>query len=224
RILMFACACIIFSLTDIELSGGIAGKVWLDEYVCLEGETYKSPLRFVSAVIPNNHVLSVHYHDPVYDSEYVFKTAMLQGAIIPESTLKPEDFQQHGYRPRYGFNNQSRDNYRQNRTATVANRIANNSLANCQMSSSLMSSAHGGNESFYGSYKSSSCSERHSSQYQQNKHYSSNNYNNNNNNHNNNYNNNSYNYNNRGTIINNYIFFFLFVYFKNYVKRFKFYY
>lgn len=163
---------------DTHLSGGIAGKIWFDEYVCLEGETYRSPIRFICPDIPNNHVLSVHYHDPVYDSEYVFKTSILEGAIIPEATLKPEDFQQQGFRPKYGFNYQSRDYYRQTRTGTVANRIIQNSLNNTQLPS-LMSSATGGNESFYGSYKSSSYSERQASS-QQNKQISNYNYNNSN--------------------------------------------
>ncbi|CAF0857952.1 unnamed protein product [Brachionus calyciflorus] len=176
---------------DTSLSGGIAGKIWYDEYVCSEGETYRSPIRFICPDIPNNHVLSVHYHDPVYDSEYVFKTNILEGAVMPEATLRPEDFHQQNYRPRYGFNNQSRDNYRQNRTGVVANRMIQNSIGGNadgdQQIPSLMSSAHGGNESVYGSYKSSSTyterqSGNYTSSYQQNRQQS-------------NY---SYNYNNRG--------------------------
>jgi hypothetical protein len=65
---------------NTELSGGIGGKAWYDEFVVLEGETFISPLRFYCPDITNNRVLSVHYHDPVYDNEYIFKSNILDGA------------------------------------------------------------------------------------------------------------------------------------------------
>ena len=62
------------------LSYGIGGRVWYDEYVVFEGGTFTTPLRFYCPDITNNRVLSVHYHDPVYESEYVFKSVILEGA------------------------------------------------------------------------------------------------------------------------------------------------
>lgn len=172
---------------DTTLSGGIAGKVWFDEYVVLENETYPSPIRYVCPDIRNNHVLSVHYHDPVYDTEYVFRTNILEGAKFPEATLRPEDFeQQRGYRPNLGFNNNNRYDYRQNRNSNVANRMLQNSLGSSGGGGeggdlpSLMSSAHGGIDSVYGSYKSSSTFVSHSgnnSSYQQYRQQGSYNYN-----------------------------------------------
>jgi hypothetical protein len=65
---------------NTDLCYGIGGKVWHDEYVVLEGGTFYTPLRFYCPDITNNRVLSVHYHDPTYDSEYIFKTTILDGA------------------------------------------------------------------------------------------------------------------------------------------------
>lgn len=63
------------------LSSGIAGKIWVDEYVVFEGETYPSPITNICPNINDNHVLSMHYHDPVYETEYVFKANVLEGAV-----------------------------------------------------------------------------------------------------------------------------------------------
>jgi 5'-3' exoribonuclease 2 len=108
---------------NTTLSGGIGGKVWYDEYVVLENETYPSPLRFYCQDIENNKVLSVHYHDPVYDSEYVFRANILDGAVMPDAVLKPGDYDPNRgqYRPRTGFN--PNNNYRQNRHVDAANRM-----------------------------------------------------------------------------------------------------
>lgn len=64
---------------DTSLSNGIGGRVWFDEYVVFEGDTFTTPLRFLCPDIEDNRVLSVHFHDPVYDSEYVFQTKILDG-------------------------------------------------------------------------------------------------------------------------------------------------
>ena len=66
---------------DTNLSNGIAGKIWFDEFIVNEGETYRSPITFICPDINNNHVLSMHFHDPVYDSEYIFKANILEGAM-----------------------------------------------------------------------------------------------------------------------------------------------
>lgn len=157
---------------DTKLSGGIAGKVWYDEYVVLEGETYPSPIKYQCADIKNNQVLSVHFHDPIYEDEFIFKSCILEGAKIPEATLRPEDFesnQRGGYRPNLGFSNQRYQDYRQNRNATVANRFIQNSMGAQDQIPSLMSSANGGLDSLYGSYKSTNTNSSYQNQqnYQQ---------------------------------------------------------
>ncbi len=68
--------------TSIEIntseSGGIAGKIWCDECAILENEVFKSPIGYVCPDIVNNKVISVKYHDPVYDNEFIFKTTILE--------------------------------------------------------------------------------------------------------------------------------------------------
>lgn len=66
---------------DTSLSSGIAGKIWRDDCAVLEGETYRSPISYVCPDVNNNHVLSMRFHDPVYESEYVFKANILEGAM-----------------------------------------------------------------------------------------------------------------------------------------------
>ena len=190
-----------------SLSNGIAGKIWCDDNVVSEGQTYKSPLGYMCPDIKNNKVVFCHFHDPVYDNEYVFKTNILEGANMPEAVLKPEDFEPNrGYRPNFGYRNNNND-YRNNRNAGPANRMINNSLGQ----EGVASSAYGGQSSVYGVYKTNNNMPQNSNNnynnnynnnnYQQNR--GGNNYNsnynrsnsyNNNNNNNNNYNrNNSYN-------------------------------
>ncbi len=112
---------------ETSLSGGIAGKLWLDEFVCGERQTFASPLRNICADIKNNRVSSMHFHDPVYENEYVFKANILEGARIPEATLKPEDFEHmnrggNQWRPNTGFR-QNNNDYRNSRNPAVANRM-----------------------------------------------------------------------------------------------------
>lgn len=181
-----------------EQSGGISGRVWCDEYVVLESETVQSPIAYACVNIPNNQVLSVQFVDPVYEKGFVFKANLLKGVKMPESMLKPEDFEQRGgynqnggngggYRPRLGFNQQN--DYRQNKDAGPANRMAQNSMRSSGFDNSV-SSAHGGPSSVYGVYRTSS----NFTQYNNN----GSNYNNNNNNQNNYHQNNQYNNNNSG--------------------------
>jgi hypothetical protein len=66
---------------DPALTNGIAGKFWCDEYVVLENETFRSPISYACPDLTNNHALSVHYHDPVYDADFVFKSNILEGAM-----------------------------------------------------------------------------------------------------------------------------------------------
>jgi hypothetical protein len=71
---------------ETSLSSGIAGKCWYDEYVVLEGETFRSPIPYVTCPdLTNNRVLSVQFHDPVYDSEFVFQSKILEGAKYEKS-------------------------------------------------------------------------------------------------------------------------------------------
>jgi 5'-3' exoribonuclease 2 len=196
---------------DTQLSGGIAGKVWCDEVAILENEVFVSPLRFLCPDLSNNCTISVYFHDPIYDDEYIFKSHILEGAIIPEATLKPEDFEashRGGYRPNMGFNRNN--DYRNNRNANVANRMIQNTVG--AQYQEINSSAYGGQGSLYGAYKSTTTYTQNSNnnyqQYRQQSNYTyQQNYqnrNNNNNNYNNNYNNNrNNNYHNPNNNYNN---------------------
>lgn len=63
---------------------------------------------------------SAHYHDPIYDNIF-WNSKILEGAVVPQPTLKPEDFDNRNqYRPNTGFNN---NNYRHNTNPSVANRF-----------------------------------------------------------------------------------------------------
>lgn len=139
---------------NTSVSNGIAGKVWCDEYVCLENETYKSPLGKLTPDLPKNQVISVHYHDPIYNkSEKFWSSKILPGAIVPEPTLKPGDFDnRNSYRPNLGFNKNI--DYRNNKNPSVANRFIHNSL-NVNFSE-IGSSANGGYGSVYGTYRTTS--------------------------------------------------------------------
>ena len=107
---------------NTKSSGGMAGKIWCYDSVILENEVVKSPLNYLVPDLTHNKVLGVCYHDPIYNEEYVFKTNILEGANIPENTLKPEDFEQmQGYRPNTGFNRNY--DYRNNRNPATANRM-----------------------------------------------------------------------------------------------------
>lgn len=66
---------------DPKLCGGIAGRVWRDEYAVLENETFISPLRHSCPNLEQNRVISVQYHDPMYESDHVFKANILDGAV-----------------------------------------------------------------------------------------------------------------------------------------------
>ncbi len=66
---------------ETSVSGGIAGKIWCDEHVVLENETVRSPLRIYCPDLPCNQVISVHYHDPFYEADYIFNTLILEGAM-----------------------------------------------------------------------------------------------------------------------------------------------
>lgn len=176
---------------DTSFSNGIGGKIWCDEHVCLEGEVYKSPLGRLVPELTHNQVLAVHYHDPTYESAF-WHSKILKGAIIPEPTLKPGDWENrnHGgqYRPNTGFNRNN--DYRNNKNPAAANRFIQNSL-NMHEREEVGSSANGGHGSVYGTYKTSS-----------NNYNSEGGYNNNYNNNRGGYQGNGNNYNNRGN--NNY--------------------
>jgi len=63
-------------------SSGIAGKIWCDDLAVLENQTFVSPIKYACPDITNNKVISVKYHDPVYDNEYVFKTIILEVSYL----------------------------------------------------------------------------------------------------------------------------------------------
>ena len=166
---------------------GMSGKVWLDEDFPVNNSTFiRSPIAYLCRDLQNNQVISVRFKDPEFEKSFIFTANVLEGAKMPEPTLKPSDWNNNQrYRPNTGFNND--DNYRNNRNPAVANRMLQHSL-NIEGGSSdqtgCISSAYGGhNSSYYGSYRTS-------------------NNNNNNNNYNNSYNNN--NNNNRRNYDNNY--------------------
>jgi 5'-3' exoribonuclease 2 len=213
---------------NTDESSGISGKIWTDDIGCKENQTFKSPIVYCCPDIENNKVISVKYHDPIYENEFVFKTVILQGAKIPEPVLRPEDFEQNqrgygngngNYRPHNGGFNR---NQRPNNDPSVANRMLQNSLGGGGGSSGndnqemVGSSAYGGQSSVYGSYKTSNNNNNNNNNnvnpnYRQNNNYNyNNNYNNNGNNNNGNRNsgynsngNNNYNNNNRGNYNNN---------------------
>jgi len=85
---------------------GIRGSVWCDSYAVNPGDTYHSPLPQCED-FKNNGAISVLFQDPQYDPHFVFPAKMLEGAKIPEKTLKPDDFNRRfpgqSYRPQLGF-------------------------------------------------------------------------------------------------------------------------
>lgn len=110
---------------DTSVSFGIAGRVWCDENVCLEGETFKSPLGRLVTDLPRNEVLAVHYHDPEYDAAF-WHSKILEGAIVPEPTLKPGDWEKNNsgnYRPNTGWQNRNNGNYQNRNDPSAANRF-----------------------------------------------------------------------------------------------------
>lgn len=149
---------------NTELSDGVAGKVWLDENYPRDNPNFvRSPITYLCPDLQNNQALSVKYRDPQYEIDYVFKSIVLEGARLPEPTLKPQDWNQNNngqqYRPYLGFNRD--DGYRPNKDASVANRMLQYSLnVNADGSSddkNCISSAYGGhNSNYYGSYRTNS--------------------------------------------------------------------
>lgn len=97
---------------DPTKTTGVRGLVACDEHVVTPGNVFKSPLPQCED-LSNAGALSVRYQDPVYSPGFVFPARMLKGAKIPPSTLKPEDFDRkhpgQQYRPRMGFNSDSRN-------------------------------------------------------------------------------------------------------------------
>ena len=164
-----------------SVSGGIAGKIWCDPKVVLESETFVSPIRYLCQDIANNQVLSVCFHDPLYESDFVFKPVILSGAKMPEATLKPRTMDPNRpYRPRLGFNQQN--DYRSNKDPSVANRMIQNSM--------------GGISSVNGDHFENQGPSQRNNNYQGRSGYNNNRYNNNNNNYGNNNFSRNQNYNN----------------------------
>ncbi|CAF3720070.1 unnamed protein product [Rotaria socialis] len=87
------------------LSGGLAGCIWPDEDDNIKpiGEEVKAPLPNCEDVI-NNQVISVKYQDLPFDDDYIFKAKLLENIVMPQTTLKPRDYDQMTpYRPNTGF-------------------------------------------------------------------------------------------------------------------------
>ena len=66
---------------DTSFSGGIAGKIWRDECAVQENEVYTSPLCLGYQAIANNKVISVKYHNPLYNDDHVFKASVLDVSL-----------------------------------------------------------------------------------------------------------------------------------------------
>ncbi|XP_070576622.1 5'-3' exoribonuclease 2-like [Ptychodera flava] len=97
------------SLND-ELTEGMSGTVWRDEFVCPPGETQESPLPNLRDV-KNNQSISVAFKDPQFSEDYIFPAKMLPGAKLPPKALKPGDWEatnpNRQYRPQTGFTRHS---------------------------------------------------------------------------------------------------------------------
>lgn len=87
------------------LSGGVAGLIWPDDddKVVIVGQSLKAPLPNCED-IPDNQVLSVKYRDLSYDDDYIFKAKLLENVNLPETTLRPRDYDQRNpFQPNLGF-------------------------------------------------------------------------------------------------------------------------
>ena len=87
------------------LSGGMAGRIWPDDDDEIKpiGEQIKTPLATCEDVL-NNQVISVKYRDLAYDDDYLFKATLLENVTMPDTTIKPRDYDQMTpFRPNLGF-------------------------------------------------------------------------------------------------------------------------
>ncbi|XP_052699520.1 5'-3' exoribonuclease 2-like [Crassostrea angulata] len=115
---------------DPKNAEGMGGLVWADQRATLTGGTVESPLKELQP-ITDNRALSVHFKDPVYDEDYLFESVVLEGAVMPDRVLKPEDFNQRnsgqGWRPQIGM---SRNSMYRGKDMGPANRMIRHGVPN----------------------------------------------------------------------------------------------
>eukprot|EP00105_Crassostrea_gigas_P029751 XP_011451785.1 PREDICTED: 5'-3' exoribonuclease 2 [Crassostrea gigas] len=115
---------------DPKNAEGMGGLVWADQRATLTGGTVESPLKELQP-ITDNRALSVHFKDPVYDDDYLFESVVLEGAVMPDRVLKPEDFNQRnsgqGWRPQIGM---SRNSMYRGKDMGPANRMIRHGVPN----------------------------------------------------------------------------------------------
>lgn len=119
---------------DTQLSQGMGGTVWSDEYAVLTGDSVSSPLPDKLGDLLDNRVMSAQFKDPTFSVDHLFEAVVLQNAQMPGRVLKPEDLrgqQRHSFRPQLGFTRTS--HYRQNKDSSAAQRMVQSSMGRGSM-------------------------------------------------------------------------------------------
>ncbi|CAD5210182.1 unnamed protein product [Bursaphelenchus xylophilus] len=90
-----------------ETAEGMSGEVRYDPTAVAPGAVYESHFNCDAYIdIKANNCLMVAFRDPQFPKGYIFPATRLEGAVTPEATLKPEDWntrRQGDYRPNTGF-------------------------------------------------------------------------------------------------------------------------